>query len=237
MRPQDIKAPFSWNEREVLLQDRVLYVPEHYEHYEKFSFPAWDSEALFDNQKPIFLEFCSGNGTWIVERAIDFPEVNWVSVEMQFIRAKKIIFKREKFLLDNLVVICGEGHKVASHYLQDSSVDEVYINFPDPWPKRRHAKHRIIQPAFIEQLARILRFKGKLTLVTDDQPYSEIMIAELLNHRHFTSLYPEPYYSHSCPGYGTSFFEQLWRSKGKPIYYHTFEKSAPYQPSSRTISP
>lgn len=224
MRPENLKAPFKWDERKVLLQDRILYVPEVYDKYEEFAFPGWESEELFGNTNPIHLEYCSGNGAWILEKALENPQINYVAIEKKFPRIRKIWSKIQNHTLRNLIGICGEGMKVTLHYFPHESVDEIFINFPDPWPKTRHAKHRIVQPPFVAEMARVLKKGGKLTLVTDDLDYSNWMIAVMGGHTGFKALLPAPYFVEELEGYGTSYFDELWRSKGKTIRYHQFSR-------------
>lgn len=223
MKPEDLKSPFKWDERHVLFQDRVLYVPEYYDKLDEYSFPGW--QELFANKnEPLMVEYCSGNGAWIAERAAAGPAINWIGVEMKFARARKIWSKIKNKNLSNLIAVCGEGLKVSTHYFPHGSVDEVFINFPDPWPKKRHFKHRIIQPIFVAELHRILKQGGKVNLVTDDVDYSTWMIAVMKGHTGFTSDFPAPYYQTIQENYGTSWFDELWRAKGKTIHYHRFTK-------------
>jgi tRNA (guanine-N7-)-methyltransferase len=224
MKPEKLKRPFVWNERQILIHDRVLYVPERCDE-KNFAFPGWHSEETFGTHRPISVEYCSGNGAWITSKAKNNPEINWVAVELKFPRVQKIWSKLKQYNLDNLFLICGEGHRTTGQYFPSNSVDEVYINFPDPWPKRRHASNRIVQPAFISEIKRILRDQGTLTLVTDDEIYSGSMIADVQKVGGFQSLFPDPYYSFDLPLYGSSFFEDLWRKKGKDIRYHVFQKN------------
>jgi len=224
MKPKDLKFPFSWEERQVLLADKVLYVPEYYDQYDQFKFPGWEDPSLFGNSQPVVVEYCSGNGTWIAEKAKENPDLNWVAVEKRFDRVRKIWSKIKNENLNNLVVFCGEGFRLTQEYLPKETVDQVYINFPDPWPKKRHAKHRIVQPLFIEQVYRILKPEGVITLVTDDTAYSEQMIEVLNGQEGMGSMYPEPYFVNELEGYGTSYFDTLWRNKGRKIHYHQFQK-------------
>lgn len=140
-------------------------------------------------------------------------------------RARKIWSKIKNYELDNLFVICGEGFLATRHYFPSDSVQEVFINFPDPWPKRRHANFRIVQTPFIREMQRILKQDGLLTMVTDDKDYSAAMIKVLLDCDGFDSVYPSPYFVTDNEDYGTSYFEDLWRQKGKEIYYHQFKKA------------
>jgi len=224
MKPEDLKSPFKWDARCVLIKDRIWYVPDYYDRYEEFKFPGWQSEQIFKNDHPIKVEYCSGNGTWIAAKAEADKNANWVAVELRFQRIRKIGSKIHNLQLDNLFAICGEAYNVTHRYFPSDCVDEIFINFPDPWPKKRHAKHRLIQPKFLDEVWRILKKDRPITFVTDDPDYSELTIAEFLQHPGFESSYPAPYYITEKEGYGTSFFEELWREKGKKIRYHSFCK-------------
>ena len=224
MKPEDLKFPFKWNERSVLIKDQIWYVPEYYDHYDEFKFPGWNSAEVFGNHLPVKVEYCSGNGTWIAAKASSDSQHNWVAVEKRFVRVRKIGSKIHNHKLNNLFAVCGEAYITTNHYFPSESIDEVFINFPDPWPKKRHAKHRLIQPKFLDEIWRILKKGRSITIVTDDPDYSDLAIQEFLNHSGFESSYPEPYYNVERSDYGTSFFEELWRQKGKTIKYHSFSK-------------
>ncbi len=225
MKPEDLKVPFRWEERCILIKDRVWYLPNYYDHYNNFVFPGWNHHDVFGNDNPVYVEYCSGNGAWIAAKAMENPNINWVAVEKKFERAKKIWSKLKNSELNNLLVICGEAYKVTAHYFPPQTVNEIFINFPDPWPKTRHAKHRLIQQAFIQQLWSTLQIGHAVNIVTDDPDYSAQVIEEFHKHPGFVSSYPEPYYLTERENYGTSFFEEMWREKGKSIRYHRFQRS------------
>ena len=224
MKPADLKSPFTWEKRHILVHDRVWYIPNHYDHFETFSFPGWGNPPLFDQEKPVCLEYCSGNGAWIAAKALEQPDYHWVAVEQKFERVRKIWSKIKNFQLPNLLAVCSEGYRLTHHYIPSNSVHAVFVNFPDPWPKTKHTKHRIIQVPFVEEILRILKPEGVFTLVTDDAPYSKWMIDILEQVPQFESLFPSPFYVTEYPSYGTSYFEDLWREKGKQIHYHAFRK-------------
>jgi tRNA (guanine-N7-)-methyltransferase len=224
MKPKDLKPPFTWKDRRVVLANRVLYVPDHYDHYQEFQFPGWSDPALFGNERPVRIEFCSGNGDWVAHRALSDRASNWVAIEKMFDRSRKIWSKTKNAALDNLFIICGEALNATSLYIPSLSVEEVFVNFPDPWPKKRHAKHRLINESFLEQLQRILKPSGLATLVTDDVDYCQQMIHQFIECPSFQPVHPAPFYTTHCSDYGTSYFEQLWRRKGKLIHYLQFVK-------------
>ncbi len=219
MRPKDLKSPFSWEGRKVLIQDRIWHVPNYYDD-PAFVFPGWEAQELFGNDKPVKVEFCSGNGCWIVEKAKAHPEYNWVAVELKFKRVRKIWSKIKNHELDNLIAVCGEGLNISRRYIPNESVEEVFVNFPDPWPKDRHAKHRIIKASFADEVARILTPTGTITMVTDDPPYSEQMSTTFQKHETFRADLVTP----KSEEYGNSYFHQLWVNLGRNIHFHRFAK-------------
>ncbi len=221
MQPKNLKFPFTWEERKPAFYKGVLIVPQYYDKHEEWR----DEEGLFVSEKPIFIEFCSGNGDWVIEKAKQNPNVLWVAVEMQFERVRKIWSKMHNESVKNLLIVCGEALTFASHYLQENSIQEVFVNFPDPWPKDRHAKHRLIQRPFIDQLARVVKEKGRATFATDDPPYSKQMVAEMRSHTDWNNCFPDPYYIKDWEGYGHSWFKDLWQRKGRDFFYIQFERA------------
>ncbi len=225
MRPKDLKYPFQGKKKHVLVADRVLYVPqEEQNESEDVAFPNWSDPSIFEAQRPVCIEYCSGNGDWIANRARLESQCNWIAVEKKFDRVRKIWSKIKNGALPNLLAVCAEGFALTKRWIPDEAVQAVYINFPDPWPKRRHAKNRIVQDLFIAELRRILLVNGTLTIATDDPVYSEAILALMRQTAGFESLFPHPFYATEYGDYGSSYFEALWREKGKCIYYHSFKK-------------
>lgn len=217
--------------KQVGIADRFWYVPplrapkEQPETASPFTFPGWHDELCFGSHSPnpIHVEYCSGNGAWIVEKAQQNPHINYVAVEMENTRVYKIWRKTKRLELPNLLVVNAEAYLLTKRYFPSASIAEVFINFPDPWPKRRHAKYRLIQPVFVAELARILKPSGVMTFVTDDEPYALQVIKEFRRNAQFSSLHPDPFFIDVLPGYGTSYFDDLWRQKGKRIHYIQFK--------------
>jgi tRNA (guanine-N7-)-methyltransferase len=209
----------------VLLEDQSFF----FQPPKVFSLPPKEFQPinpskLFIQTQPIYLEFCSGNGTWIAEKAQQSPEINWIAVEKCFERARKIWLRMQKTGLTNLFVVCAEAELFTRTHLQTSSIEKIYINFPDPWPKNKHAKHRLFKLPFIEEVCRILTPQGELMVVTDDVAYSQ-QINRVLSQAHaLVSTFKDPYYTTEMEEYGTSFFDALWRSQGKSIHYMHYRK-------------
>ena len=224
MRPKNLKFPFSWDSRAPLFLDGVLYVPQCYEQHD-----LWPKEKLKDQLSlfdSVAIEYCSGNGTWIAEKAIQQPLVLWIAVEKRFDRIQKIWAKKHNLALSNLLVVCGEALVFTKHYLQSNVIDQIFINFPDPWPKARHAKKRVVQGEFVQEITRVSKKGGEAVFVTDDEPYSIQMTAEMLKKREWTSFFSSPFYETEWPEYGTSFFDSLWKEQGKEVRYMKYKKIA-----------
>ncbi len=220
--------------RKLGIEDRFWHVPplkrpssvisEANTAEQTFIFPGWQNALCFGNDNPVHVEYCSGNGAWIIDKAMASPHINYVAVEMENTRVYKIWRKTKRLKLSNLLVVNAEAFNLTRLYFPQDSISEIFINFPDPWPKRRHAKYRLIQPAFVAELARILKQHGRMTFVTDDAPYAFQVIKEFRRHPAFASLHPDPFYVNDMHAYGTSYFDDLWRQKGKVIHYIQFEK-------------
>ena len=219
----DLNYPYSFEERRPVLDKGIFFVPDHYGAHAEFSFPSWSQ--IFQNDHKVHLEYCSGNGSWLIERAMRYPEINFVAVEKRFDRVRQIYRKGVNRSLANLFIISGEGLTFATHYLLEHSLDKVYINFPDPWPKKRHAKHRLMQHPFLDELKRTLVSSGEVVFVTDDATYSESTIALFKEHPGFSPFYPTPHFVTDYQNYGTSYFDALWRSLNRHIRFHVFVRA------------
>lgn len=222
MNQKHLIYPFKWEERKPLIYKQILFVPNHYENHKEYNFPSF--ELLFGKKAPICIEYCSGNGDWIAQRAQKFPDMNWIAVEKRFDRVRKIWSKRENRGISNLFIVCGEALTFSRYYVPSNSVNEIFVNFPDPWPKGKHAKHRLVHPLFVQELFRLSVERASMTITTDDLSYRDLMIQQIHLHPGWRSSYLDPFYQTVSENYGTSWFEQLWRAKGRSIYYLNFIK-------------
>jgi tRNA (guanine-N7-)-methyltransferase len=224
MKPKDLKNPLTWKERRPLIHDRVLYVPEYYDRHHEWTFPGWDSPDVFGRVAPIEVEYCAGNGAWILEKAIAHPERNWVAVELQFERVRKIWSKLHNFQLTNLFIVCGEALTFTKFYVPDRSFSAAYINFPDPWPKERHAKNRLVRESFVKEMARACVHGAAATIVSDHFDYTSQASQAMLANTSWSPRFPDPYYVTEWENYGTSYFDSLWKEQGLTVRYLQFTK-------------
>ena len=223
MRPRDL--PFTirgFESRSPSYSDGVLTIPSFYDAHSRDKFP--ELKKRLEQAEAIHVEICSGNGEWIADRAQKNPDILYIAVEKKFMRIRKIWSKMKNNDLENLLIVSGMGEDFFDHYLDRHSVDRVFINFPDPWPKKRHAKHRIIKESFLAPIFSILKADGKITITTDSSDYSDEIIAIFGASDSFENIYPQVGYAILDEEYGGSYFRRLWSEMGRVNRLMTFKK-------------
>lgn len=178
--------------------------------------------------RAVAIEYCSGNGHWIIEQAKKRPDIFWFAIEKRLSRARKILSKVLFEKLSNVYVVCSEAHWFTQYYIPQASVEMVFVNFPDPWPKNKHSHHRLFTETFIAQLERILIPAGSLHLVTDERIYIQKAIELFLLSPKFQSALTTMNHCQliSLNEWGYSFFAQLWHNKGKDLYRTQFIRTS-----------
>jgi tRNA (guanine-N7-)-methyltransferase len=132
-------------------------------------------EALFVNQQPIELELGSGDGSFLAKYATLHPELNFIGVERLLGRLRKLDKKGLKAALSNLRLIRLEAAYLLEFMLPPQSMSAIHVYFPDPWPKRKHRKNRLINAQFTVLAARVLKPNCVVWLRTDDLDYFQQM--------------------------------------------------------------
>ena len=138
-----------------------------------------DFEALFGRDAPRTLEIGFGNGESLVALAAAHPEEDFLGIEVHRPGVGHLMLRAEALGLANLRVASRDAVEILGARVPDASLDTVLLYFPDPWPKKRHHKRRIVQPGFVELVARKLKTGGRFRLATDWQPYAEQMLEVL----------------------------------------------------------
>jgi len=138
-----------------------------------------DLPLLFGRVAPCTLEIGFGNGEHLLERALAQPAQDFLGVEVHRPGIGHLLLAAAKAGVTNLRVIDHDAVDVLQQQLGPDSLDEVQLLFPDPWPKKRHHKRRIVQPGFVALLASRLRAGGRVHFATDWEPYAEDMLLVL----------------------------------------------------------
>jgi tRNA (guanine-N7-)-methyltransferase len=138
-----------------------------------------DLEAVFGRKAPKILEIGFGMGETTARIAAEHPENDYLGVEVHIPGVGALLKRIDEQALTNIRVIRHDAVEVVNAMLAPASLAGIHLFFPDPWPKKRHHKRRLLQPAFAELLASRLAPGGYLHAATDWQEYAEHMLATL----------------------------------------------------------
>ena len=138
-----------------------------------------DLDALFARRAARIMEIGFGNGDHLAALAQARPECDYLGVEVHRPGVGHLLLAIERYELTNLRIVCHDAVEVLEQQIPLRSLDEIIILFPDPWPKKRHHKRRLIQAPFVALLVERLRTGGLLRLATDWQSYAEQMLEVL----------------------------------------------------------
>lgn len=149
---------------------------------------AVELDEVFGRQAPRVLEIGFGNGEALVQAAEAHPDHDFIGVEVYRPGIGRLLRTLAERELANVRVIHGDAVHVLGAAIMPASLARVHVFFPDPWPKKRHHKRRLIQPAFVERLAEVLWVDGVLHLATDWTDYAEHMRAVVEQDSRFANL-------------------------------------------------
>lgn len=167
-----------------------------------------------------FVELGSGSGGHLIELAAQNPKAMCVGFELRFKRTFKTGEKAEQRGLDNVAMVRSNARNLSSVF-EPHSIDRLYINFPDPWAKKRWLKNRMVNSGFIESLPTLLRTGGVFRYKTDHQnAFDDAVALVTANPRlQMTKVTRDLYSSEFLPESIPTEFEQLFLSQGLPIHF------------------
>ncbi len=132
--------------------------------------PNWQSQ--FGNDHPLKLEIGFGMGDFLISMAKREPYSNFIGIDFSQDGIQKLLALISSSQLKNIRIVFGDVREKLPHLFQAEELDSVYINLPDPWPKKRHFKRRLIKPELVKQIAQKLAPKGRVHLATDSESYA-----------------------------------------------------------------
>jgi tRNA (guanine-N7-)-methyltransferase len=144
-----------------------------------------DLDALFGRKAPRILEIGIGNGAALLSMAAADPDRDWLGAEVHAPGIGHCLLEIERLGLGNVRLFMEDAVGVLRERLQDHSLAGLHLFFPDPWHKKRHHKRRLVQPPFVELMARKLAADGYFHVATDWPPYAEHIAAVLEASGHF----------------------------------------------------
>ena len=176
---------------------------------------------VFENAFPLDLEIGIGNGSFIVPFSKDHPERNIIGIEIEGVYLKKANKKLLKQDISNARLLIGDAKFLAWKLFDDESIEDVYINYPDPWFKKRHKKRRLINVYSLRMLA--LKMRSVLTIATDNEEYRDWVIQSVQETKCFDAVFSTVYVNEMENYYATK-YEKKWKEQGKPVFYMKFKK-------------
>jgi len=201
--------------------------------------PAWRRAAFVYPAGPmaaeggrLVVEVGPGRGDFLLHMAEADPLPSFAGIEIKGKRVDKIIRRIERKGLANVTVIQDDARDALPRHFAEGTVDEVHIHFPDPWPKKRHTKHRPINEDFLRDCVRALKAGGTIDFVTDHRPYAELAAELFVRTEGLAGCYRNTIET-EVPNAFPTFFSEKWKSEGRRIYYQRYRKVATRRASAR----
>lgn len=154
----------------------------------------FDFSTVFGRNTRRTLEIGFGNGETLLALAQAHPDEDFLGIEVHRPGIGHLLLALEKQGTENLRIICADAVEVLNRCIPDASLNAVLVYFPDPWPKKRHHKRRLVQSAFVAQVASKLKPGGRFQLATDWPDYAAHMLAVLSASPEFANLSPDGTY-------------------------------------------
>ena len=186
------------------------------------SMPAWSE--IFSNGNPLALEIGCGTGHFVAQMAQLHPDWNFIAVDYYNKGCLKTSKRVDKAGLDNVRVVRAEARSFLERCIPRRSLQAVIINCPDPWPKKRHRKRRLVNGEFVGYLSEFMLSGGDFHFATDFDDYGADVARLMPGMPGFANvLAPDPY-RHSLEGYPLSKYMLKFMDAGKQIYFIHYRK-------------
>lgn len=179
-------------------------------------------QELFHNQNPIHIEIGSGKGRFIVEMAKLHPEINYIGIEKYDSVLIRALDKQEVEKLPNLILMRIDAEQIDEIF--SGEIDRVYLNFSDPWPKKRHAKRRLTSPEFLKAYDSIFKGKKEIMMKTDNRKLFEYSVISLTEYGYHIQELSLNLYDDNMEENVATEYETRFHNLGFPIYRIVVEK-------------
>lgn len=183
------------------------------------------SDSVFHNKNPLHIEIGAGSGHFIFEMARVYPNINFIAVEILRRRFVKALLKGAKANLLNVKYIHGDAIEIFRNYIPSESVSHIYLNFPEPWPKKRHKWFRLVNPIYFQYYDAALKVGGAFTIVSDNLDYLRFAKAVFDTWGGYTPIWSIESLDKIDMWYPASMYEIRWREEGREIYILRYVKN------------
>ena len=173
---------------------------------------------------PMVVEIGFGRGEFLRQLAALRPLVAHVGVDVSFKRVLKMARRLARNGIRNIRLIEGTGQEMVRELLPESSVETFWINFSDPWPKKRHHRRRLIQPPFVRDLAARLQPGGRVEIATDHEGYAEWIEQALAEEPLLENIHAPQPFLREVPGRMRTAYQIEWLKEGRSLCFWSYRK-------------
>ncbi|MGB4599022.1 MAG: tRNA (guanosine(46)-N7)-methyltransferase TrmB [Trichlorobacter sp.] len=186
--------------------------------------PAWD--MIFGTGQPLVLEIGCGIGDFAVTMANRHPGWNYIALDFYNKGCLKTCRRAERMGVQNLRVVRDEARAFLARCLRPASLQSIFINCPDPWPKRRQRKRRLVNEQFVGGLADYLLPGGSLYFTTDFADYGVDVARLMTRQKRFENALAPDLWRHDLTGYPRTKYMLKFMAEGKEIYFVHYHRTA-----------
>ena len=172
---------------------------------------------IFNNNNPIHLEIGMGKGDFIIDKAIKNPNINFIGIEKYQSIIVRAIKKIENLKINNIRIICIDAKELDTIFNED--IETIYLNFSDPWPKKRHAKRRLTSDTFLNIYKNISKKKQIIIQKTDNESLFEYSIKSFNNNGYIIDDISLDLHNRQDIDNSLTEYEKKFSSKGIKIKY------------------
>ncbi len=181
-------------------------------------------EKIFGNDNPVHLEIGSGRGEFLLSKAEQNPDVNYLAIELKEKRIKTILRQLDEDIHKNVKLIRLFVDEAVIGIISEASLSKIYIIHPDPWPKTKHNRRRLIQQKFIDVLWQLLASNGKVFLSTDHSDYAAWIVEHFSQRSDFISIHEKGFTRTAPEDHIETYFEKMKKEEGYPPYFMAYHK-------------
>jgi len=179
--------------------------------------PDW--QGLFGNLNPIALEIGCGIGDFVAKTALGKPEQNFIAIDYYNKGCDSTCRRLERDGVTNVRVLRVEAREFITGQIPENSLSALYINCPDPWPKKRHRKRRLVNSAFMEFMRGYLRPGADFFFATDFEDYGEDVAAFMAQQEGYANMLAPDLSRHDLDEYHRSKYMLKFMAEGKKIHF------------------
>jgi tRNA (guanine-N7-)-methyltransferase len=187
--------------------------------------PLGNLKLLFGRDAPHHLEIGFGMGEALTATARAHPENDYLGIEVYRPGVGNLLARLAAEGLSNVRVFCADATEVLQGTIPDSSLEAIYVFFPDPWPKTRHHKRRLIQPPFVDLVRQKLRPAGRIYLATDWEDYARQMMGVMSEAKGLKNVMGEGQYAPRPLERLLTKFEKRGQALGHRVWDLVFERT------------